>query len=79
MGNMTAAVRDRLIELQGGRTDAEMAALLGVSRPHWTHIRAHRRQLTYALTKRALAHFPELYPIVMQDLAVDAPAEAGVR
>jgi transposase len=72
MSRMTAEVLARLIELQGSRTDEEFAALLGVSRSHWAHIRAHRRRLTYAITKRALRVFPELYPIVMQDLAAES-------
>jgi len=74
MSPMTADVLARLIELQGKRTDGDFASTLGVTRSHWGHIRAGRRRLTYALTKRALRIFPELYPIVMQDLAGE-PAE----
>lgn len=79
MERMTAEVLARLIELQGRRTDDEFASLLGISRSHWGHIRAKRRTLTYAITKRALRAFPELYPIIMQDLSGDVgePATAA--
>lgn len=72
---MTAEVRAKLIELQGSRTDEEFAGLIGVTRSHWTHIRAGRRGLTYAITKRAVRVFPELYPLVMRDLTAE-PVEA---
>ena len=76
MDRMTTQVLAKLIELQDGQTDAEFATLLGLSRSHWTHIRAGRRQLTYAITKRAARQFPEIYPLVMQDLA-GSPARAA--
>lgn len=60
-------VAAKLAEIQGTRTDAEFAAILGVSRAHWTHIRAGRRSPSYALIKRAAAQFPELDRIVMLD------------
>jgi transcriptional regulator with XRE-family HTH domain len=66
----------KLAELQGRRTDEEFAALLGVTRTHWSHIRSGRRKASYALVKRAAALFPELYPIVMRDL-VAVPTEAA--
>ena len=34
----------KLRELQGERTDTEMGALLGISRVHWAHIKAERRE-----------------------------------
>ena len=58
----------KLTELQGSRTDKEMGAVLGVSRVQWSHIRAGRRNLSYATMKRASASFPEILPIVMRDL-----------
>jgi hypothetical protein len=64
-----------LVRLQGERTDEEFAALLGVTRVHWSHLRAGRRQPSYALVKRAAARFPSLYPVVIGDLIADAPAE----
>lgn len=73
MHDLTAEVSrelaGKLTALQGGRTDAAMAALLGVSRPHWSHIRSGRRRMSYAVFKRASAHFPDLLPIVLRDLA----------
>jgi hypothetical protein len=66
----------KLSELQGDRTDAEMGALLGVTRVHYAHIKAGRRQMSYATVKRAALHFPELYPIVVRDLT-SAPCEAA--
>lgn len=76
-GDVSKQLAAKLAELQGDRTDAEMGALLGVTRVHWSHIRAGRRQMSYAVVKRAAAHFPELYPIVMRDLAAE-PVEAAV-
>lgn len=76
MVRMTKQVLAKLIEIQGGRTDAEFAALLGLSRSYWAHIRAGRRPLSYAITKRAARQFPELYPLVIQDLA-PSPVEAA--
>ena len=69
MEPMPDEVLVKLRELQGSRTDGEFAGLIGISRSHWAHIRGGRRYLTYAITKRALVHFPELYPIVVRDLA----------
>lgn len=66
----------KLAELQADRTDAEFADLLGVSRPHWHHIRSGKRQPSYTILKRAIAHFPELYPIVMRDLVAE-PVQAA--
>lgn len=62
----------KLAELQGNRTDAEFADLLGCTRPHWHHIRSGKRHPSYAMVKRAVRHFPELYPIVMRDLTAEA-------
>lgn len=64
----------KLQELQGTRTDVEMGDLLGVTREQWSHIRAGRRNPSYATVKRAMTHFPDLYPIVMRDLAPEAAA-----
>lgn len=58
----------KLAELQGDRTDAEMGALLEVTRVHYSHIKAGRRQMSYATMKRAAQCFPDLYAIVMRDL-----------
>jgi DNA-binding XRE family transcriptional regulator len=66
----------KLSELQGERTDAEMGALLGVTRVHWSHIKAGRREPSYALAKRAAAIFPELSLIVIRDWTA-APVEAA--
>lgn len=57
----------KLRELQGTRSDTEMGELLGVSRVHWLHIKADRRDPSYALAKRASAIFPELSLIVIRD------------
>lgn len=74
---VSAQVAAKLAELQGDRTDAEFAALLGITRGHWSHIRAGRRQASYAFIKRVAQMFPDLYPIVMRDLTAGA-AEAVV-
>lgn len=61
----------KLTELQGSRSDAEMGVLLGVTRVHYAHIKAERRSMSYATMKRAAAHFPDLYAIVMRDLTAE--------
>jgi len=66
----------KLVELQGTRTDAEMGALLGVTRVHYAHIKAGRRDPSYALAKRASVIFPELSLIVIRDWTGE-PAEAA--
>lgn len=65
--NVSKQIATKLRELQGSRTDAEMGALLGVTRIHWLHIKAGRREPSYALAKRASAVFPELSMIVIRD------------
>ena len=66
-----------LVELQGERTDAEFAALLGCTRPHWWNVKHGRRRPSYALVKRAMAHFPTaLTAIVLHDLTPPRPVEA---
>lgn len=67
----------KLAELQGDRTDADMGALLSVTRVHWSHIKAGRRQMSYPTLKRALAHFPDLYAIVMRDLTAEPERAAS--
>lgn len=55
-------MRTRLIELQQQRalTDAEMASVLGVSRPHWNLVKNGRVELSDELAIRAAGSFPEL-------------------
>lgn len=71
---LAVQVAAKLVELQGARTDAEMATLLECTRPHWWNVKNGKRRPSYELVKRAMKHFPALYPIVMRDLA---PAEAA--
>jgi hypothetical protein len=68
-------VRLKLVDLQGQRTDAAFAVLLGCTRPHWWNVKHGRRRASYALVKRAAQHFPILYAVVLNDLS--APAEAA--
>jgi hypothetical protein len=72
MDRMAEQVLAKMVELQDGRTDAEMGALIGVSPSHWRHIKAKRRRLTYQIMQRAVRAFPSLYPVVMSDLAGEA-------
>jgi hypothetical protein len=67
----------KLIELQGTSTDAEMGRLLGVSRVHWLHIKAGRRQPSYALIKRATVRWPVLGAIVSHDLTAASTGAAS--
>ena len=68
---MTEPVRVQLIEIQRrrGETDEQFAALLGVTRSHWTHIRRGDRGLTYAITRRAARQFAEIHSLVVKDLS----------
>lgn len=59
----------RLTELQGSRTDAEMAALIGCNRTHWWSLKNERRNMTYALARRAATQFPDVLRILMRDLS----------
>jgi hypothetical protein len=68
-------VRLKLTELQGERSDAEMARLLGCTRPHWWNVKHDRRGASYALVKRAIQVFPTLSLVVMQDLSGETPRE----
>ncbi len=63
-----ARVTAKLAEIQGARSDREFAALLGVTRAHWAHLKAGRRNPSYAFVKRVMGLHPELYPIVVNDL-----------
>lgn len=66
---MSREIAKTLIELQGDRSDAEMAKLLGITRGHWSHIKQGRRYVTYAIVKQAGATFPEVLRIVLRDLS----------
>lgn len=59
----------RIMDLRRGRPHTETAALLGLSRSHWAHIRSGRRPFTYARLQRAVQVFPELLSDVVADLA----------
>lgn len=69
---LAGAVRTKLISLQGERSDAAFARLLGVSRPHWWNVKHGRRRASYALVKRASAHFPALTNLVIHDMSAAA-------
>ena len=62
-------VRLKLVELQGDRTDGEMAALLGCTRPHWWNVKHGHRGVSYALIKRAGRTFPSILTTVIHDLS----------
>lgn len=66
------AVAVKLTELQGERSDAEMAKLLGCSRMYWWRIRNHKSRPSYTLVKRAAVTFPDVLRIVMRDLTEGA-------
>lgn len=57
-----------LAALQGGRSNAEMAAILGVDSIQYWRIKKGERRISYEMTKRAGATFPEVLDIVMRDL-----------
>lgn len=69
---------ERLAELQGSRSDGEMAALLGVHRTHWFNLRTGKRRMNRDILTRAVAAFPDIWPEVVRDLAGGAiPSEAA--
>lgn len=71
---LAGQVGAKLAELQGERTDAQMAAILGCSRQHYWRIRKGQKRPSYEMAKRAGVVFPEVLTLMMRDLT--APAEA---
>lgn len=70
---VSTQIAAKLRELQGDRTDQEMGDLLGITRVHWSHIRAGRREPSYAVAKRASAAFPGVISnIVIHDWTTEA-------
>jgi hypothetical protein len=63
----------KLAELQGERTDAQMAAILGCSRQHYWRIKKGQKFPSYAMAKRAGAVFPEVRDLIILDL-IEVPA-----
>lgn len=63
-----AEVVEKLTQLQGERTDAEMAALLGCSRSHWAHIKAGRKHFTLARLQQVCRAFPDVWPEVAAEM-----------
>lgn len=72
---VSAALASKLAELQGNRTDAVFAGLLGCTREHWVNVRGGKRRVSYAMVKRIGKVYPELYAIVVRDLMGSMPAE----
>lgn len=68
---------ERLADLQGGRTDGEMARLLGIHRTHWFNLRTGKRRLSRDVLTRAIAAFPDVWPDVVRDLAGDSVEAAS--
>lgn len=63
----------RLIEIQQreGMTARAMAARLGIREDNWCHMRRRSKQggrPSVALVQRAVRAFPELYPLVLNEL-----------
>lgn len=75
---LTDRLTAALVEIQGNRSDAAFAQLLGCTRPHWWNVKHRKRRPSYALVKRAVQQFPgALRPIVMQDLAANPERAAS--
>lgn len=66
---------ERLIQIQtkNGWTDAQMAARLGMSRPHWNLMRNGRVRFTATASVRAAGAFPELTRDLLDLAAVSVP------
>ena len=75
--DVSKLIAAKLRELQDGRTDAEMGELLGVTRIGWLHIKAGRRDPSYAVAKRASVAFPELTRIIMRDWSAETVEAAS--
>lgn len=67
--DVTSRVATKLAELQGERSDAEMADLLDVSRPYYWSLKNGKRRPSYALMKRAASIWPEIALMVVRDVA----------
>jgi hypothetical protein len=78
MRRMSDDVLTRLRALQDGRTDRVFAALLGISRSYWAHIRTGRRPLSPVVMRRAVRAFPVLYPFAAQEL-LSEPSKQQAR
>lgn len=76
MSERTDAVVAKLRQLQGDRSDAEMADLLAVSRPHWSRVKRGQRVLSRAALLRAVAAFPEIQAEAIGEI-VDAARRAS--
>lgn len=74
--DVAAQIAASLMARQAGRSDEAFAALLGITRVHWSHLRAGRRKPSYALVRRAARLYPELASLVLRDL-MTAPSEAA--
>lgn len=48
--------------------DSQLARRLGISRSHWRHIQAGRRKVTAAMAARAIAIWPDLEPIYLEEV-----------
>ena len=62
-------VIDALVALQGSLTEAEMAARIGCERTHWWSLKTGRRNMSYALARKASVAFPQITRILMRDIA----------
>lgn len=58
-----------LAEAQADESDRKFAVRLGVTRSHWAHLKAGRREVSYALAKRAAGVFPGVLQTIMRDLS----------
>ena len=52
-----------------GERECAIAAKLGISRSHWRHIQAGRREISKAVAARVIALWPELGPIFLAEIA----------
>lgn len=68
---VSGRVAKRLAELQGDRSDAEMGRILGCSRNYYWQVKHSRRRISYEMAKRAGRVFPDVFAIVVQDLAAE--------
>jgi len=68
LGCVAQQITARVVELQGERSDLEMAQILGCSRPYYSLLKSHKRQMSYPMAKRASVVWPEVLTLLMRDL-----------
>lgn len=68
MSNM-ARLSDLIKARLPGERECAIAARLGISRSHWRHIQAGRREVSKKVGARVIALWPDLAPVFVAEMA----------